>query len=176
MIGIRQPSRILATFLSHVNITEMLLQFLLACALRIGRPPTTGLVAGVGEVSVASAEPALADGLRAGLARAMVRRGLRADAEGAPLTVEVLDASTAVAASADGVAVHRARLQIAVQLLGARPRRVVLTGERSYTVVSGETLGAAHARAGAFDELARELSEDAVDWILFGGGAREETP
>ena len=52
-------------------------------------------------------------------------------------------------------------------MLGPRPRRVVLSGERGYTIVAGASLEASDARAGAFAALADALMADAADWILY---------
>src|SRR5206468_3814589 len=81
----------------------------------------------------------LRDDLATALSQALAARGVLQRA-GVPLDVQVLDAGTTTEASAAGGQVRVARLRIAVAVLGARPRRVVLASERGYTVTSGATL------------------------------------
>lgn len=149
----------------------MLLSTLLACSLRLGSPERSLASVAPGEFVAASAEPGLKTALDHSLSRALAARGALDPAGGTPVGLEVLEASSAVLAAGSGSQVHQARLSLAVQLYGPRPRRVVLTAERSYVVVPGDSLGAASARAAAFEALADTLSEDAVTWILFAQGA-----
>lgn len=149
----------------------MLTLLLIACSLRLGRPEIALGSITPGAVLVASSEPGLRDALAESLARGLAARGALARGEGTRVDLEVLDASTSVLAAADGAQVHRARLSLAVQLYGPAPRRVVLSAERSYTLVQSASLEAAGARAEAFEALALELCQDAVDWILLSPGA-----
>lgn len=131
----------------------------------LGRPPLSLPATGVAltRVEVAVVEAGLADDLRSGLAHALSRRGISGG--DTPLELRVLDASTTAVAATDQQRVHRARLSVAVDLLGAAPRSVVLTAERSYEVSSADGMTAAAARAAAFGALAEEVAEDATLWL-----------
>lgn len=150
----------------------MLTLMLTACVLHVGRPEISVPRVSVGQVVAPSVQPGLREALAEGLASALSARGALAGAGDGP-SVEILvrDASTSVFAAGDDGQVARARLSIEVQLFGPRPRSVVLSAERSYTVVPGASLQAADARAHAFEALARALTEDAADWILLAPGA-----
>ena len=71
---------------------------------------------------------------------------------------------------------ERRGLEVAYQLTGADPRRLVVSGQRSYTVLAVDSVGSAGERAAAYGVLARELSEDAVDWLLFHPRPLEGSP
>lgn len=129
----------------------------------LGRPPPATGGFSPGAVSMQADEPSLPEALRAGLGRALAARGALGTA--APIDIEVLDASVApVAANPGGQQIYMARLQVAFQVTGPRPRRLVLEGERGYVLLASDSLGSAAARAGAFSALARQLGADAADW------------
>lgn len=149
----------------------MALWILFACELHVGRPPTGGIAYSVRAVHAPVAEPGLPDALRGATAGALSSRGALGGTVG--VEIRVLDASVAVEAASGPSRVYRARLEAAWQVLGPSPRRLVLAAERSYVVsldaADGGTVTGAAARAAAFDGLARELADDAAEWILYGG-------
>lgn len=140
--------------------------FALACALHVGRPAPAAAGFSISRIAAPSIEPGLRDDLAAALGRALASRGALGN-EGLAVDVEVLEADTSTAASGGGAQVRVARLSIAVAVMGPRPRRVVLAGERGYTVLSGASLEASDARSQAFAALAASLAEDAADWMLY---------
>lgn len=144
----------------------MLTLLLVSCALRLGSPDLASLAVSPGDVVVASAEPGLREALSEGFNAALAARGALAPQGGTLAGLTVLDASTVALAASDAGQVHQARLRLAVQVYGPQPRRVVLSAERSYSVLPSASLSAAEARAQAFEALARSLTEDAVLWIL----------
>lgn len=147
----------------------MWLAVLLLCCLHVGVPVVAPGSFTIGEIRASGPELGLREALRSSLARALSARGALSGPAGVPVEIALIDASTVpLAASGDAVQVHSARLTVAWQLLGARPRRLVLQGERSYEVWGSDSLGASAARSAAFATLAAELSEDAVLWILYG--------
>lgn len=135
----------------------------------LGRPPSSLPPGGVrlDQVLVAAAEPGLADDLRAGLQGALAARGISGSGA-CPLVLEVLEASTQDQGVDATLRVQRARLRLQVQLLGPSPRRVVLTGERSYEAPADDGLATAQARAAAWQSLSQELADDAVLWLQAG--------
>lgn len=144
---------------------------LVSCGLHLGRPELASSAVSPAPVVVPSAEPGLRESLSSGLDAALAARGALDPSHGQRVELTVLEASTSrLGASATGQ-VHLARLRVDVQLFGARPRHVVLTGERSYTVGLSSSLEASAARAAAFEVLARSLTEDAAMWILLSPGA-----
>lgn len=142
-----------------------------ACAVHVGRPPTVSRTYSVLAVHAPVPEPDLPDALSRATAGALSARGALGPEIG--VNIEVLDASVRAEAGAGASRVYRARLEAAWQVLGPSPRRLVLSAERSYVVALDAadlgTVSGAAARASAFDALARELSEDAAEWILYGG-------
>ncbi|MCK6506005.1 hypothetical protein L6R53_21910 [Myxococcota bacterium] len=139
-------------------------------ACHLGVPPrAAGAAVHLVGVDVAAAEPALADALRQGLADAFAARGLAGGPD--PLTLRVVEATTSSAAATEALRVHRARLAVELQLLGASPRAVVLRAERAYPADPQDGLAAASARAAAFQALAAQLSEDAALWLSSAPGA-----
>lgn len=140
---------------------------ILGCALRVGTPEAARFPVTPGEIRATSAEPGLELALEAGFRDALARRGALTATGGLRVDLEVLDARTEVIAADDGVSVREAHLTVAVQAWGPQPARVVLTGERGYTVQATDGLGASAARAEAFSSLARSLADDAAAWVLF---------
>lgn len=152
----------------------MLTILLTACALHLGRPEIAVPRVSVGDVVVPAVQPGLREALVEGLAAALSARGALAGSGGdVAVDIVVREASTSVFAASDGGQVLRVRLSVEVQLYGPRPRSVVLSDERSYTVLPGRSLEAAEARASAFQALSRGLTEDAADWILLAPGAEK---
>ena len=150
----------------------MLTLMLLACALHLGRPEIVAPRVSVGDVVAPAVEPGLHEAILEGLTAALSARGaLAGQGAGPAVDIRVRDASTRVIAASDDGQVWRARLSIEVQLYGPRPRDVVLSDERSYTVLPGQSLEAADARGRAFRSLAQGLTEDAADWVMLADGA-----
>ena len=144
---------------------------ILGCGLHVGRPEIARITVTPGEVRSASVEPGLADALASGFQEALAENGsLRANG-GLRVDLEVLEASSEVVAAGALEQVRRAHLSVAVQAWGPDPARLVLSGERGYTVSVSDGLGAASARADAFAGLARSLARDAATWVLYRGSA-----
>lgn len=142
-----------------------LLGLLATGACHAGRPPLQGPFV-PGPVVATSAEPALADDLRAGLAAALAAQGaLGGDADRA-LSIAVLSADASSVAAGAGAQQWQARLVVAVTAAGPVPERVVLQGARSFRVDPADPLAAATARALAFRALSQELMDDAAAWHL----------
>lgn len=155
----------IATPRPHVNRLYAVLTGLLLCGCRLGRPPAPATGLAVGVVSAPVVEAGLSEQLRQGLAMALQGRG--GLGSGAVIDMVVLDASDG-AAAVDGAGnrVHRVRLQVAFEVKGAAPRRLVLDGERSYVADSTGSLVTATRRADAFALLSRELAQRAAAWAL----------
>lgn len=141
---------------------------LLAVSCHLGRPPPSALRLRVGEVRATAAEPALEEDLTRALSATLAQHGVLGS--GPEVRAHVLSVDVVPVASASGAQVARVRLEVAFELLGARPRRVVLSAQRAFTRSPDDALGASDARAEAFAALAGELAEDAVDWLLYGPG------
>lgn len=156
--------------------TALLLLIIAAC--HLGRPPLDGpgAVVSVGRIQAPVAEPGLEDALRQGLAVALADRSqLAGPGEGVlPVEVDVLSATTEVVAIDGDRRVHRARLVVEGRLLGPRPTALVLRGERSYEVEATDGLGAAQARALAFQQLSTELTADLAAWLQHAPAARPD--
>ena len=144
---------------------------ILGCGLHVGRPEIARITVTPGEIRAATVEPGLAEALEGGFQDALAERGSLRAAGGLKVDLEVLEArSELVAASGDRL-VRRAHLSVAVQTWGADPARVVFEGERGYEVYTTDGLGAAQARADAFNGLAESLARDAATWVLTRGSA-----
>lgn len=139
---------------------------ILGCALHVGKPEGTRFPVSPGEIRATGVEPGLQEALAAGFQEALAQRGALSASGGLRVDLEVLDASTEVVAATADASVRRAHLSVAVQAWGPQPARVVLTGERGYTVPVTDGLGASAARSEAFGGLARSLAADAATWVL----------
>jgi len=155
----------IATSRPRVNRLYAVLTGLLLSGCHLGRPPPPPAGLSVGAVSAPVVEPGLPEQLRQGLALALQRRG--GLGSGAAVDMVVLDASDGAAAvDGAGSRVHRVRLQVAFEVTGAAPRRLVLDGERSYVADATGSLVTATRRADAFALLSRELAQRAAAWAL----------
>ncbi len=155
------------------GVNRYLWMIILVAGCHLGRPPASMVAVSIGDVAVASAEPGLEDALRAGLSDALAVRGLLGGG-GPRVDVVVNRATTRASAVGEGEQVHTAYLEIAFMVSGPSERRLVVSDERSYGVDTGASLEASAARARAFDLLSRQLTQQAVNWIVYG--PVQETP
>lgn len=136
---------------------------ILAAGCQLGRPPAQSY--SLGSVYSSSPQPGLAAAIRESLATELAQRGGLGD--GAMVQIQVIAADDDVQATQGDTQLHRARLVIQVQTAGFQPRDVVLRGARTYTISASAPLSAATARSNAMEALARELVQDAVEWLMF---------
>ncbi len=139
------------------------LTLVLGC--HVGRPPTLLDAARAGQVTLHTAEPDLADALSGALSSALAARGVSFG--GPPIEMTVVSAQTGTVAAGASQRVEEAQLAVAFELTGHRPRRIVLSGQRSFVVDVTAPLAASDARAAAFGKLAEQLAADAVEWFLY---------
>ena len=151
------------------RIMMAMLCFSMAC--HLGRPPVATTRYKVGQVIVPVAEPALTDALKGGLALALTHRTLMSQADGQAVNIAVLSATSMATGVGPTSQIHTARLQFSVQV---GDRRSQFSAERSFTVID-EVQGAT-ARAEAFAELSRRLTEDAAIWLATAPPEKSETP
>ncbi len=137
-------------------------------ACHVGRPsmPISGVE--VGRIVAPAAEPGLADSLRSGLSAALAAKGVHGADGSERVEVVVQTATTRPTAVGSQQQIHTAHLVIMVRVFGSTPREALLSDERSYPLDARDSLATASARASAFDDLARSLTQDAASWIVYG--------
>jgi hypothetical protein len=108
------------------------------------------------------AEPTVPDAVRAGVSAALQARG--ALGGGRAIDVHVVEAAERPVAAGSAARIHRVSLVFEIALAGGAS--ATFRGERAYLVDNADPLGAAAARATAFEALAADLATDAVEWIL----------
>lgn len=136
------------------------LLLLAGCAAHLGTIPASGGWA-LTEVAAPVAEPDVDVQVRAALLDALAARRALAN-DGSPLRATVLEAAYVPSRRSGDVLVYEARLTVR---LDAGERTV--TRQRARLVSDpGDAAGGRAAREAAFRELARQVAEDGVSWLL----------
>lgn len=155
---------ILSRHLNPVNMVPWFVPvFMIAC--HLGRPPVDSQGYVIQSVQNSSVESGLQDALETHLTSELATRGALGD--GTEVDVRVLMSNTEVVGVEGQSRALLATLVVEVQVGGARPRRTKLTRSLGFTVDQYELSEGRFQRQQAFQALAKEMSGDAVEWILY---------